>query len=89
MGHDRGGSTPYPQFGGITDTIVLRSQKPVHPPLTSPPQGHCVAALVALLELMSPRHYQMLRQTFTNASELEVCVFVCLSVCLSVCVGAY
>ena len=37
-----------------------------------PPQGHCVAALMALLELMSPRHYQMIRQTFAKASDLEV-----------------
>ena len=35
-------------------------------------QGHCVANMLALLELMSPRHYQVLRASFETAAELEV-----------------
>jgi hypothetical protein len=33
--------------------------------------GHCVANMLALLELMSPRHYQVLRASFKTASDLE------------------
>lgn len=35
-------------------------------------QGHCVAVLMSLLEQMTPRHYQMFRQTFATAVDLEV-----------------
>ena len=35
-------------------------------------QGHCVANMLALLELMSPRHYQVLRASFNTAADLEV-----------------
>ena len=35
-------------------------------------QGHCVANMLALLELMTPRHYQVLRASFETAADLEV-----------------
>ena len=35
-------------------------------------QGHCVANMLALLELMSPVHYQVLRASFGTAADLEV-----------------
>ena len=44
----------------------------LHIPLPMCCQGHCVANLLALLELMSPRHYQVLRASFGAAFELEV-----------------
>ena len=34
-------------------------------------QGHCVAVLMALLELMTPKHYQILRLSLMNSTDNE------------------
>lgn len=81
--HNHDPSAVDEEVGMVVDSLLLVllecfTALAGHSDKIPPTLGLCVSVLMALFEHMTPRHYQMFRQTFTNASELEefiLCTF--------------